>query len=57
MRGAKKPDKEDIIMAEDLRIRVKVDPNLDGLQEQLDGKAKNLHHGMMIFRTTDILLS
>lgn len=40
MRGAKKPDKEDIIMAEDLRIRVKVDPNLDGLQEQLDRKAK-----------------
>lgn len=41
-------------MAEDLRIRVKVDPNLDGLQEQLDGKAKNLHLDIKLFDDADI---
>ena len=41
-------------MAEDLRIRVKVDPNLDGLQEQRDGKAKNLHLDIKLFDDADI---
>ena len=41
--------KEESIMAEDLKIRVKVEPNTTGLQGKLDEAAKNYKLNVELF--------